>query len=200
MPVPVATPAQGARGEPERAGPTNLPVVVRRLIGRDVQLDSITELLGDVRLLSLVGPGGAGKTSLALAAAVRVASNYPEGAFAVRRSPTWRSRRCTWVTTTPQGGCSTTQPPRPVRSVTVPGRYSPDTGTASSPTSTGHWDQARRQYAIAVDGFIDLGTPVLEGVALAGWGGATKPTATPPPPKPGTRKRCNWAAGSANRA
>ena len=62
------------------------------------------------------------------------------------------------------------QHPRPVRSATVPGRYSPGTGTASSPTSTAHWDQARRHYAIAVDGFIDLGTPVLEGVALAGLG------------------------------
>ena len=34
----------------------------------------------------------------------------------------------------------------------------------------GDWDQARRHYAIAVDGFIDLGTPVPEGVALAGLG------------------------------
>jgi predicted ATPase/tetratricopeptide (TPR) repeat protein len=34
----------------------------------------------------------------------------------------------------------------------------------------GAWDQARQHYAIAVDGFIDLGTPVLEGVALAGMG------------------------------
>ena len=32
------------------------------------------------------------------------------------------------------------------------------------------WDEARRHYALAVDGFIDLGTPVLEGVALAGLG------------------------------
>ena len=34
----------------------------------------------------------------------------------------------------------------------------------------GAWDQARQHYAIAVDGFIDLGTPVLEGVTLAGMG------------------------------
>jgi tetratricopeptide (TPR) repeat protein len=32
------------------------------------------------------------------------------------------------------------------------------------------WDQAGRHYASAVDGFIELGTPVLEGVALAGLG------------------------------
>ena len=54
--------------------------------------------------------------------------------------------------------------------MTAPGRYSPDTGTASSPTSTGTGTAARRHYAVAVDGFIDLGTPVWEGVALAGLG------------------------------
>ena len=58
--------------------------MVRPLIGRDVQLDSIAELLGGVRLLSLIGPGGAGKTSLALATVVRTSANYPDGAFGVR--------------------------------------------------------------------------------------------------------------------
>ena len=46
--------------------PTNLPTVIRPLIGRDEQLDSLTAMLGDARLLTLIGPGGAGKTSLAL--------------------------------------------------------------------------------------------------------------------------------------
>ena len=58
--------------------------MVRPLIGRDAQLDSIAELLGGVRLLSLIGPGGAGKTSLALATVVRTSANYPDGAFGVR--------------------------------------------------------------------------------------------------------------------
>jgi tetratricopeptide (TPR) repeat protein len=34
----------------------------------------------------------------------------------------------------------------------------------------GNWDQARRHYTTAVDGFIALGTPVPEGAALAGLG------------------------------
>jgi tetratricopeptide (TPR) repeat protein len=34
----------------------------------------------------------------------------------------------------------------------------------------GAWDEARRHYAVAVDGFIDLGTPVHQGVAVAGLG------------------------------
>ena len=68
----------------DRTAPTNLPTVVRPLIGRDAQLDSIAELLRGVRLLSLIGPGGAGKTSLALATVVRTSAHYPDGAFGVR--------------------------------------------------------------------------------------------------------------------
>ena len=82
--VPVTMPTHWSRVDEDRAAPTNLPTVVRPLIGRDAQLDSIAELLGGVRLLSLIGPGGAGKTSLALATVIRVAANYPDGAFGVR--------------------------------------------------------------------------------------------------------------------
>ena len=70
-------PAHRSRTEEDRTAPTNLPTVVRPLIGRDAQLDSIAELLRGVRLLSLIGPGGAGKTSLALATVVRTAGELP---------------------------------------------------------------------------------------------------------------------------
>ena len=82
--APVTMPAHRSRADEDRTAPTNLPTVVRPLIGRDAQLDSIAELLGGVRLLSLIGPGGAGKTSLALATVVRASANYPDGAFGVR--------------------------------------------------------------------------------------------------------------------
>jgi predicted ATPase/DNA-binding SARP family transcriptional activator/tetratricopeptide (TPR) repeat protein len=82
--VPVAMLAHRSRAEQDRAAPTNLPTVVRPLIGRAAQLDSIAELLGGVRLLTLIGPGGAGKTSLALATVVRTSATYPDGAFGVR--------------------------------------------------------------------------------------------------------------------
>ena len=60
---------------------------MRDLIGREAELESITGMLAGSRLLSLVGPGGAGKTSLAVAAAVRMAGVFPDGAFEVRLSP-----------------------------------------------------------------------------------------------------------------
>ena len=64
-----AVAAVRSRGAEDGAAATNLPTVVRPLIGRDEQLDSLSTMLGGVRLLSLIGPGGAGKTSLALATA-----------------------------------------------------------------------------------------------------------------------------------
>ena len=73
-----------ARGPQVRPATTNLPTVVRPLIGRDKQLDSLSAMLGGVRLLTLIGPGGAGKTSLALATALRASPSYADGAFGVR--------------------------------------------------------------------------------------------------------------------
>ena len=82
--VPVSMPGHRSRAEEDRTAPTNLPTVVRPLIGRDAQLDSIAELLGGVRLLSLIGSGGAGKTSLALATVARTSGRYSDGAYGVR--------------------------------------------------------------------------------------------------------------------
>jgi predicted ATPase/DNA-binding SARP family transcriptional activator len=82
-PVPVVVPTPRPRaGAAVRA--TNLPTVVRPLIGRNAQLDALTGLVGETRLLSLIGPGGAGKTSLALATTARVAGDFEDGAFGVR--------------------------------------------------------------------------------------------------------------------
>ena len=95
MAVPVRTPSPLARnanssgrmpgdGPGLQPSPTNLPIVVRPLIGRDELLESLRALLPGVRLLSLVGPGGAGKTSLALPLAVGAREAYPGGVFGVR--------------------------------------------------------------------------------------------------------------------
>ena len=78
----VRAPGAGAGGS--GPGPTNLPTVVRPLIGRDDLMDSLGQLVHGVRLLSLVGPGGAGKTSLALTVAVQSRDAFPGGVFGVR--------------------------------------------------------------------------------------------------------------------
>src|SRR5438270_5905341 len=63
------------------AGMKNLPAPRTSFVGRVAELDEIDRLLEqpDCRLLTLVGPGGAGKTRLALEAAARRIERYPHG-------------------------------------------------------------------------------------------------------------------------
>jgi predicted ATPase len=53
------------------------------LIGRESELDEIARRLNTHRLVTVVGPAGAGKTSLARAAAARAATAFPLGTFEV---------------------------------------------------------------------------------------------------------------------
>ncbi len=59
----------------------NLPTPRTSLVGREQQLADLTELIlrPDVRLLSLTGPGGAGKTRLAVAVAAAIADRFTAG-------------------------------------------------------------------------------------------------------------------------
>src|SRR6266566_4879615 len=63
------------------AGMKNLPLPRTSFVGRASELEAIDRLLEDpdCRLLTLVGPGGAGKTRLALEAAARRIERYPHG-------------------------------------------------------------------------------------------------------------------------
>jgi predicted ATPase/class 3 adenylate cyclase len=65
--------------------PTNLPPQPNAFIGRAKELAEIGELLArdDVHLLTLAGPGGAGKTRLALQVAGSVAEAFDHGVFFV---------------------------------------------------------------------------------------------------------------------
>lgn len=63
----------------------DLPIPRTSLIGREQQVAEASALLlqPDARLLSLTGPGGAGKTRLALAVANAIADQFPGGAHFV---------------------------------------------------------------------------------------------------------------------
>jgi predicted ATPase/class 3 adenylate cyclase len=72
-----------------RNRPTNLPVQLTPLIGRDRELAEVAALLReeDVRLLTLTGTGGTGKTRLALQSAADVVEVFPDGVFFVSLAP-----------------------------------------------------------------------------------------------------------------
>ncbi|WP_405448367.1 winged helix-turn-helix domain-containing protein [Streptomyces achromogenes] len=71
-----AAPAKTAA--PPAPAPSNLPASLTPLIGRRDALDRVTGLLGAARLVTLTGPGGVGKTRLAVAAADALLTDAPE--------------------------------------------------------------------------------------------------------------------------
>ena len=67
--------------EAEPARRTELPVPATPLVGRRLEIASVESLLrGEVRLVTLTGPGGTGKTRLALAVASALANELRDGA------------------------------------------------------------------------------------------------------------------------
>jgi predicted ATPase/DNA-binding XRE family transcriptional regulator len=68
---------------------TNLPIFPTPLIGRERELEQLSQLLRDpqCRLLTLVGPGGMGKTRLAIEAAAQVQEEFADGVYFVRFTP-----------------------------------------------------------------------------------------------------------------
>src|SRR5690349_4827873 len=61
------------------SGRGGLPVPLSNFFGRETELDELTALLGLARLVSVTGPGGSGKSRLALALAHRIAGRFPGG-------------------------------------------------------------------------------------------------------------------------
>ncbi|HUN38148.1 MAG TPA: LuxR C-terminal-related transcriptional regulator [Trebonia sp.] len=56
-----------------------LPADITSFVGRQAELGQLAALLGVARLVTVTGPGGVGKTRLALRAAAQAASRYPDG-------------------------------------------------------------------------------------------------------------------------
>ncbi len=66
---------------------TNLPVQLTAFIGRDGELQQLRELHGRARSLTLTGPGGSGKTRLALALASELVPEHADGVWFIELGP-----------------------------------------------------------------------------------------------------------------
>ena len=78
------TPPLSLVGEGSAAGPapgSAVPVPLTAFIGRESALEEVGSLIRSSRLVTLAGPGGSGKTRLAIEAAGRAAGAFPDGVW-----------------------------------------------------------------------------------------------------------------------
>jgi predicted ATPase/class 3 adenylate cyclase len=71
------------------ARPNNLPLRTTSLVGRTAELAAVVDLIRDTRLVTLTGPGGTGKTRLAVAVAHHLLADFADGAFLVALQDAW---------------------------------------------------------------------------------------------------------------
>ena len=65
----------------------NLTEPITSFVARDADLDGLVEALGSARLVTLVGPGGIGKTRLALEAGRRMLGTFSDGVWLIELRP-----------------------------------------------------------------------------------------------------------------
>ena len=84
---PVRRSSGALAGRRRRAGAGNLPNELTSFVGRRRELAEVRRLLGAAGLVTLTGPGGVGKSRLALRAGAGLARTLPDGAWLVELSP-----------------------------------------------------------------------------------------------------------------
>jgi predicted ATPase/DNA-binding winged helix-turn-helix (wHTH) protein len=87
-PIRLEEPAQAPL--PPTISPTemhNLPVALTRMIGREDAVAALASRLSRQRLVTIVGPGGIGKTTVALVVAERMIARYEDGVWLVDLAP-----------------------------------------------------------------------------------------------------------------
>jgi len=92
-----STPSLGNEEAPWRASTqalpqqprSNIPGTFTSLIGRDKDISAVCDYLThpDIRLVTLIGPGGIGKTRLSIASAREARAEFPDGVFFVALAP-----------------------------------------------------------------------------------------------------------------
>ena len=66
---------------------TNVPIPLTSFIGREKEVEELVRLLGENRLLTLAGPGGVGKTRLAIQSSNKLLSQFKDGVWWVELAP-----------------------------------------------------------------------------------------------------------------
>jgi predicted ATPase/DNA-binding CsgD family transcriptional regulator len=84
-PRPVGAAVGRNEGAPRTAN--NLPLQLSSLVGREREIAKARDLLAETRLLTLTGPGGSGKTRLALAVAAGMLEDFDDGTWLVELAP-----------------------------------------------------------------------------------------------------------------
>ena len=82
-----ARPQQPRRRKAAATVRHNLPTEPTSFIGREEEIREIAELIGSRRLVTLVGPGGVGKTRLASRVGADLLDGYPDGVWFVDLAP-----------------------------------------------------------------------------------------------------------------
>ncbi|MFF5264342.1 BTAD domain-containing putative transcriptional regulator [Actinomadura viridis] len=159
---------------PVRRARTNVPAPLTALIGRDGEPDEVRSRLRTARLVTLTGPGGVGKTRLAVETAARMAAldaaGYPDGIRLVELNGHGRERDAA-VSPAPftaDDVAAVVAAALGVRddAAALPGRAEPYPGPDASAAARLAGALRGRRTLIVMDGCEHLSGPVAELVSL----------------------------------